>query len=71
VGAVLPCGRGMGARAWFCRAGHGMDAGRDSKLWHWLGMGRSAWDAMQAWGAGAASEHGLGAERPALALPIN
>jgi hypothetical protein len=67
-GTVPPCGRGMGARAQFCRAGRGMDAYRGSGLWRWLGMGRSAWDAMRAWGAGVASGRVPGARRPGASL---
>jgi hypothetical protein len=45
---VSLCGREMDVRARFYRAGCGMSVGRGSRLWRWLGMGRSVWDVMRA-----------------------
>jgi hypothetical protein len=54
-GVVPLCGRVMGA-------------GRGSRLWRWLGTGRSTWDVMRARGAGGVSGCGPRAGRPDASL---
>ena len=45
--------------------------GHGSELYHWLGTGRSAWDAMRHGARELHPDTGLGPDVRALALPIN